>query len=220
MMHNVTARSYSSAAEMYEAYRARQSRLRFEPAARRQMAAASAPHKSLVAPIAPATEFLREEARAHVDAWQLHKEVEASRDDPYAYVKARCQQLGATLKDIRSESRNAEVTSARGELIFEACFLFPWMTFPQFGRLFKRDHTTIIHALRKACEDRGVGIGEFYAAKARFEQEKVEKIKQMYLASLPLGDIASACSTSVSTVHRLAKQQRWKEGGLKARGEI
>lgn len=61
---------------------------------------------------------------------------------------------GFTAELILGERRSKPLVIARHEAICEAARLRPDMSLPELGRQFKRDHTTIIHALRKAGVDR------------------------------------------------------------------
>jgi len=54
---------------------------------------------------------------------------------------------GIPLKTILSTSRKRAVLLARHEAIYEVARRCPWMSTPEIGKVFGRDHTTIIHAL-------------------------------------------------------------------------
>jgi chromosomal replication initiation ATPase DnaA len=54
-----------------------------------------------------------------------------------------------TVEDILGSSRSAPLVKARHEAIIEVAIRRPAFSLPQIGRCFSRDHTTILHVLRK-----------------------------------------------------------------------
>jgi hypothetical protein len=58
-------------------------------------------------------------------------------------------QNGITLDDIMGESRRGPVVRARWEAILVVREEFPGWSLAKIARFFRRDHTTVIHALRK-----------------------------------------------------------------------
>lgn len=85
--------------------------------------------------IAELKETLKDmETGARVSARGTMAEVSKRRDMP----------LAALLGPSRAQS----VVIARYEAIYEVARRCPWMSLSEIGRLFGRDHTTIIHALR------------------------------------------------------------------------
>lgn len=63
---------------------------------------------------------------------------------------------GLTPGEITGARRNAKVVRARQEAMWIAKELHPHLSFPTIGRLFNRDHSTVLHALKK-YEARMVG---------------------------------------------------------------
>lgn len=63
-----------------------------------------------------------------------------------AEVEAR---HGLSAGDIPGPGRTARVVAARFEAIAEVRAAYPDKSLPWLGRVFNRDHTTILHALRK-----------------------------------------------------------------------
>lgn len=78
---------------------------------------------------------------------------EARADTPKAQVRkvieAVCNRHEITYTDVMSRSRFADVVAARHEAIVAVAAAFPWMSLPKIGRVFGRDHTSILHALDK-----------------------------------------------------------------------
>lgn len=56
---------------------------------------------------------------------------------------------GVSYEDILGRSRERHLVAARHEAIYEVRKRRPHLSLPQIGRIFKRDHTTILHALRQ-----------------------------------------------------------------------
>lgn len=56
---------------------------------------------------------------------------------------------GLTPGEITGARRNTKVVRARHEAMWIAKELHPHLSFPAIGRIFNRDHTTVLHALRK-----------------------------------------------------------------------
>lgn len=56
---------------------------------------------------------------------------------------------GVSYEDILGRSRARHLVAARHEAIYEVRKRRPHLSLPQIGRIFKRDHTSILHALRQ-----------------------------------------------------------------------
>lgn len=80
----------------------------------------------------------RSEMRADTPRAQVRKVIEAV-----------CDRHEITYTDVMSRSRFADVVAARHEAIVAVATAFPWMSLPKIGRVFGRDHTSILHALDK-----------------------------------------------------------------------
>ena len=83
-------------------------------------------------------EVERHEMRADTPKAQVRKVIEAV-----------CDRHEITYTDVMSRSRFADVVAARHEAIVAVASAFPWMSLPKIGRVFGRDHTSILHALDK-----------------------------------------------------------------------
>lgn len=83
-------------------------------------------------------EVERHEMRADTPKAQVRKVIEAV-----------CDRHEITFTDVMSRSRYADVVAARHEAIVAVANAFPWMSLPKIGRVFGRDHTSILHALDK-----------------------------------------------------------------------
>lgn len=64
-------------------------------------------------------------------------------------VKRTCEELGVQPEAIYSTCRTREVSRARHLAMRRVYDLGPEWSMPRIGRHFKRDHTTVLHALRR-----------------------------------------------------------------------
>lgn len=83
---------------------------------------------------------------AHVKAWREH--LLATNSPAEKYIRRRAKQLGFTHKQIVAHNRAHEIIPARHQLMWEVKQYFH-MSYPQVGALFDRDHTSVIHAVKK-----------------------------------------------------------------------
>ena len=72
-------------------------------------------------------------------------------------VEAIAEKSGLTLKDILGTSRLRVIVKARHAAWAHVARTQPWISSPQLGRMFNRDHSTILFALHKhKVEGRGL----------------------------------------------------------------
>ncbi len=161
-MMQVEAKKYATGAEMMDAYRDLQRRLRAAPI--RRTVSKPVP---LPPPQPPAEPVIRvnphlpywmgcyTEFDAHVQAWRAWRGIHERNSS--LYVRNRAAELGFTFAQIRSQDRHRKVTFARQLLIYEVKQLFD-RSYPEIGRLFGgRDHTTILHAVKKIAKLKAEG---------------------------------------------------------------
>lgn len=80
----------------------------------------------------------------HVKRWQMRLV-----STPSDWLRDRCKDVGITYEVMTGHSRRRELVKIRQMLVWEAYNKFG-MSLPQLGRMFGgRDHTTILHALRR-----------------------------------------------------------------------
>ena len=78
-----------------------------------------------------------------------------------ALIRATELRHGLPAGSIVGHDRSRSVTSARFEAMAKAREMRPELSLPQLGRIFHRDHTTILYALRKmGCASRSTTTGE------------------------------------------------------------
>lgn len=74
------------------------------------------------------------------------------------YIKRRCEELEVEYRAIMSVTRRRDVVEARQLIMWEIkTHVKPEITLPELGRLFDRDHTTVLHAVRRVEEKRARG---------------------------------------------------------------
>ena len=72
------------------------------------------------------------------------------RDVANEIIAKAAQKYDVSAKDILGPARFKTIVAARHEAIADVTQALPWLSYPQLGRIFgNRDHTTIMHALKK-----------------------------------------------------------------------
>ncbi|QJS27450.1 helix-turn-helix domain-containing protein [Rhizobium ruizarguesonis] len=98
----------------------------------------------------PTWEAIATSFDAHVVQWRNRMG-----NQPKAYLKDRCRELGIPYAVMVGKDRRRKVSDARHVLVWEIHNKFG-MSFPALGRLFGgRDHTTALYSVRKVEAMRG-----------------------------------------------------------------
>jgi len=71
------------------------------------------------------------------------------------YVMLRCKELGINFQEIMGSRRQKDLSNARTLLIAEVYQRFPLLSLPLIGKIFDKDHTSILAAVRRAGVYRG-----------------------------------------------------------------
>lgn len=151
-MMQVDAKTYANGAEMMDAYRLLQQRLRAAPLRRQVPTPVPKPPATVliqreILPHLPYWMGCDIEFDAHIQAWRAWRGIHERNSS--LYVRNRAAELGFTFDKIRSQDRHRKVVAARQLLMYEVKTLFN-RTYPEIGRLFGgRDHTTVLHAVKK-----------------------------------------------------------------------
>ncbi|MFJ6322282.1 MULTISPECIES: helix-turn-helix domain-containing protein [unclassified Rhizobium] len=151
-MMQVDAKTYATGAEMMEAYRLLQQRLRAAPLRRQVPTPVPKPPAPVLVERVPQPHLpywmgCDIEFDAHVQAWRAWRGIHERNSS--LYVRNRAAELGFTFDKIRSPDRHRKVVAARQLLMYEVKKLFD-RSYPEIGRLFGgRDHTTVLHAVKK-----------------------------------------------------------------------
>lgn len=85
----------------------------------------------------------------------------------HVIVTEMCQRVGISIAELRGASRARVMVAARRAVIAAVYVERPDMSLPQLARFFRRDHTTLIHAVRKAGVWRGFDRYVLDAGEAR-----------------------------------------------------
>lgn len=82
---------------------------------------------------------------------ETHEPAPTVRDEVHRIIKTIAAQAGThvTLDQVMGKSRQLHIIEVRHQAMAEVHRRFPWMSYPQMGRLFRRDHTSILSALRR-----------------------------------------------------------------------
>jgi hypothetical protein len=121
---------------------------------------------------------------------------------PVSFLRRRCGALGMNFDEIVGNGRTRRLVAARDALILELKIEYPSLSLPQLGRIFGgRDHTTILHSLRKQGIDHGAIRG---ATAARGDE-----IEGLWLAGQTQHEIAITLGLTQSAVSRFIKKQGW-----------
>lgn len=76
--------------------------------------------------------------------------VSHARDDAASLIEQIAARHGVTMATIIDHDRRPHVTVARREAIAAVHRQFPAWSYPVLGKVFRRDHSTIMHALKCA----------------------------------------------------------------------
>lgn len=147
-MMQVDAKTYATGAEMIDAYRLLQQRLRQPPPRKpvlKLVDTSSTPEPAVK------SFAIWQRSETHFDAHVIaYREWLAGNGSPAKrHIRDRAVELGFTYADMMGHDRRYPVVAARQLIMWEIKTIFG-KTFPEIGRLFNgRDHTTIIWAVRK-----------------------------------------------------------------------
>lgn len=89
---------------------------------------------------------------AHISAWKTWQREQAdTMGSPLrCYIRDRATELGYTYADIVGHSRKIPLVAVRHRIMWEIkAQVDPSITLPELGRLFRRDHTSTLWAVRK-----------------------------------------------------------------------
>jgi chromosomal replication initiator protein len=113
-------------------------------------APAPRPHRRPPPPAPIVVPRPRAAADLHVTAYRVWRFEQTPLGAAVArYVEARCTALGVSLEDLAGPSRLRPHAAARQQMMWELKQGFR-LSLPQIGRYFGgRDHTTVLHAVRK-----------------------------------------------------------------------
>jgi chromosomal replication initiation ATPase DnaA len=89
----------------------------------------------------------------HVYRWQFYQASQSGapvRD----FIETWCRRQLINVTDVLGESRAKPITAFRHRLMWEVRNAFPALSLPAIARIFGRDHTTVLSAIRKVGAER------------------------------------------------------------------
>lgn len=102
---------------------------------------------------------VRPNADSHVIAWKRCQELQSPTILAGDYIRLSCKIRGIDPAIFLSSCRKRHLVIYRKELVKEVAVRYPHLSSTQLGRLFRRDHTTILYLLgrTKTAKRRGLG---------------------------------------------------------------
>lgn len=97
----------------------------------------------------------RADADAHVRAYRIWQSSGNNVQSIWEYASNVCQEIGTTLADMQSATRKRLVVEKRDWAIFEVKQMYPHKSLAEIGRLFCKDHSSIVHSLKREGMKRG-----------------------------------------------------------------
>lgn len=100
---------------------------------------------------------------------------------PAGFLRAVAALAGADLTDLRGHARRRAMADVRFAALVAVAIAFPRLSTPALGRLFNRDHTTVLHAFRRVAFSPGAAqarLGDAPRTPARCLAEAVAIVAQ------------------------------------------
>jgi hypothetical protein len=148
-MMQIQARPFTSEAEYQREAKARTRRLWVPRNAKQDEGAVVVQFVDYARPWAPPPVAARdrEEPIEHIRTWEAWLVAPDRSVLPRGYMIARCRQEGIKLAVLRSAKRHRILVEFRHKLVKEVAERYPHLSSPQIGRLFNRDHSSILSIL-------------------------------------------------------------------------
>lgn len=169
----------------------------------------TAPRKSpriIEAPVAgevvatpPEPRVWREQHNSHIGAW-----LEWKGNAPLGYLKLRCRETDVAYADIVGGSQKRIHSDPRARLMADVKIMFPEITLAEMGRLFRKDHTSCLKALRK----HGV-ISNLDGTRNRPSDRQAARVYALLMEGKSYREIGEIVGFSYTTVHRILGENGW-----------
>lgn len=145
------------------------------------------------------TEVLAQAERERLTDWFLKAEYNEPHPAAAVIIEYHAKKHGLTVDDLKSTSRVAHIVSAKVDAIVDIYRRRPDFSLPQIGKeMGGRDHTTILHALRR----RGIHL------KARRSPFDPAEARRLYQSGFSIEEIADRLSYSVDVVRKATAEVR------------
>lgn len=138
--------------------------------------------------------------------WHVNAYMEWCANEPLAFLKLRCREMGVQFSDVVGDSRRREHHIPRGILMAEVKRRFPGMSMPALGKIFNRNHATVLHYLRK----HGVSTGEPHA-RYKHVMLHADRVLEMLKAGKKQIEIAREIGASPTAVSMLVMSKGWRD---------
>lgn len=137
--------------------------------------------------------------RQRLYLWHLMAEYNSARPCAASILEVNARKHGVSVDDLRSDVRKREIVAAKHDAIVDLHLKRPDFSLSQIGSEMNKDHTTVLHALRK----RNV-------PSKRRNVLDVAAAQRMFESGLNAFDISDCLGFSVDAVRRATKEQRKK----------
>lgn len=162
----------------------------------------AAPRLTLVKPAEAAPETAQ---RAPV-AFDHHVLAYKAQTSGTAYVLFECLERNLMLYDVQRPNRTRKMVMLRGELSYALRTKFKW-TYPQIGKFFQRDHTSILSCVDVYCAATGADRPPRQLRVVTAEQ--MADIKRRFLAGVSISKAARACNLTPKAAIKAAQKEGW-----------
>lgn len=136
----------------------------------------------------------RPDANEHVRDYRLHMLNRREILTPLDYVKMRCLQERVAFELLIGTARQQGIVEFRWALCVEVKERWPHLSSPQMGKIFNRDHTTILWAMRRRVPN---------GPRHQICKEKVEEILRLVSEGTSKREAARLVGISEETVRRI-----------------
>ncbi|WP_105430202.1 helix-turn-helix domain-containing protein [Neorhizobium sp. T6_25] len=120
---------------------------------------------------------------------------------PVDFIRSRCALRSITFDQITVHDRAAAIVSVRNLIIRETNRRYPDMSIAQLAKYFRRNHTTILHALGRIPEK---------AKRVLHSGERDRLARELYHQGLSIAEIAQQLGVVESTVRGIRKRHGWE----------
>lgn len=148
---------------------------------------------------------------AHIKTWASY--LSRAKLAPYKdYLRRRCKELGVDFLQVTGPSRDRTLTGPRQLLMWEIKEKFG-ASYPRIGREFGgRDHSTVLHAIRRVGALKGQPTPEYVSSEQRLltNPDLKGEVRADYTRGVPIEKISDRYDLSVKAINSAARIENWK----------
>jgi hypothetical protein len=143
----------------------------------------------------------------HVRAWWAWKAWRGDDMPVMQYIKAASYLVGISIDDLRGSRSNKAMILKRHAVIRSALYRYPDVSLPKLGKLFHRDHTSILHV-----QDKNPKIKAMRHRKPRrvLSEAQVLEIRATVPKGGPYGPAAEKYGVTYSSIFYVVNEETWK----------